>query len=90
MCPTNYWPQMHYLSQYRYNYWLTSDFRGSINISCVDISGIKSIAATQIEANIFNQNIELIIAAPEVILGHKYGADFVLAELVPLYGVGRN
>lgn len=65
-----------------------SVFRGSFNISKFQLSGVKSIVASQISLSLL-MALSMTIDIASINLNTNYAADVVVLDLLPLYGGGK-
>ncbi|XP_057653405.1 uncharacterized protein LOC130892197 [Diorhabda carinulata] len=63
---------------------------GTIDVTNIKISGLKSLVATYIDVNLISKIMNITIHIPDINLQFAANVDVVLAELIPLYGAGKN
>lgn len=63
-------------------------YSGSLNLTKTTILGIKKLVASKIDLSVLSMKLNMTMEIPELTANFKYGADLVLASLIPIYGNG--
>ncbi|KAJ8982507.1 hypothetical protein NQ317_018547 [Molorchus minor] len=63
-------------------------FSGTANVTKLIVHGLKDFSTTEIDVQVFKQQVNVKIIVPEISLQFKYWANMTVLDLMPLYGHG--